>query len=102
MTSRTGCQYYNECAELIYPDNPEARNLKTYGRSYKLSLCDTCFAYAPEDVILETHIRHDYYYQYGNLSPNQWDRIQQIELKVDNLLKKVKGKQRSYKAYTIE
>ncbi len=45
MPSRLRCANYNECAELIYPENPEA------GSSKMRCLCDGCYAYAyPKDI----------------------------------------------------
>ena len=85
------CIYYNECQQLIYPDDPEAPKFRGIER-YLPSLCDTCYGYRipeepshKEEVIIQ---RYTVNVNEGSLRINK--RVGGLEAKVKYLLESKK------------
>ncbi len=87
MPSRLRCANYNECAELIYPENPEA------GSSKMRCLCDGCYGYVyprdePETVDIYSHYPHTHQYT-KKVSGKLFTKVEDLDGNVKNLRKAI-------------
>lgn len=84
MPSRPRCKYYSECAQKLYPDDPEAPKCRfdRQGNYYLPCLCDGCYGYitAPEPAAPTPE---------PEWSRQQWQSVQQVKAETTFLHKKL-------------
>ena len=89
MTSRPRCKNYSDCAERVYPRDPEASIFHHPANPdpewWKHSTCDSCYSYqCPEEVLSYPEEVTE-----PEWTKRQWDAVKQLKAIVLHLQNKI-------------